>query len=138
MVTEEEEAECQKAFDQLKTTMIKGVTRCPWVGLATNMIGACCVPPCPSIKRRMFFIAHVLLLLTTCLFACHAMSHCLLCAWLIVGLLCGYPLLDILALYLIDALLLPLCMEMLAASLTNGFALELCVLTSAAHSVHLD
>ena len=65
----------------------------------------------------------VLLLLTMCLFTCHVMSLYLLCDWLTVGLLRGYPFLDMLALCLLDAILLPPCMEMLAESLTNGFAL---------------
>ena len=71
----------------------------------------------------MLFIAHVLLLLTMCLFAYHVMSYCLLCAWLIVELLCAYPLSDILALCMLDAILLPPCVEMLAVSLTHRFAL---------------
>ena len=86
-------------------------------------MGARSVPPCPSIKDECLFIAPMLLLLAMCLLACHLMSLCLLCAWLIVGLLHGYPLLDMLALCFLDAILLALCMEMLVDLLTNGFAL---------------
>ena len=95
----------------------------PMGGLATSMLGAHCVLPCPSIREGCLFIVHVLLLLTMYLLTCNAMSLWLLCAWLIVGLLCGCHLLDMLTLCLLDAILLPHCIEMLAKSLTNGFAL---------------
>ena len=79
----------------------------PMGGLATSMMGALCVPPCPSIKRRMLFIANML---PMCCVACYVFfllamrcPYVCLCAWLIVGLLCCYPLLDMLALCLLDA-----------------------------------
>ena len=72
-----------------------GVTRCPLGGLVTSMMGARCVPPCPSNKRRMLFIALVLpICCVACyvLACCHVMPRCLLYALLIVGLSCCYPL----------------------------------------------
>ena len=58
-----------------------------------------------------------------CLFAYHVISLCLLYTWLIVGLLRDCLLLDMLVLCLLNDILSPPCMEMLAESLTNEFAL---------------
>ena len=101
-----------------------GSDQVPMGCLATSMMQSSCVPPYPSNKRRIFI--HCTCVVIAYLYSCLLSMLCpyaCLCAWMNIDLLCGRPLLDILVLCLLDAMLLPQCIEMLVEQLTSEFVL---------------
>ena len=93
--------------------LFRGVTRYPWGGLTTSMMRPNYVPPWPSIKSDIYSLPMYCCWLAYVLACC----LCLLIAhvwWWLLAWLCCCPYWIMLALCLLNAMLLPRYIEMLA------------------------